>query len=84
MGQRVRRHEHDNRFVLLAPNQVENEFLVGVIGSCCMQGGTLAVSIIRGVSVANPWISETPDSELSFWPLGQNKIKCHGIIASGN
>lgn len=67
---------HENRFVLLAPNQVENEFRVGVMGSYCMQGGTLATSIIRGVSVANPWTSETPDTELSFlasW-LEQNQM----------
>lgn len=71
LGHRVRRHQHENRLVLLAPNQVENEFLVGVMGSYCMQGGTLATSIIHSVSVANPWTSETPDTELSFlasWP----------------
>lgn len=84
MGQRVRRRDHDNRFVLLAPTQMENDFLVGVTGSCCMQDGTVAVSIIHGVSVANPQTNETSDTELSFWPLGQNKIKCHGITASGN
>lgn len=84
LGQGVRSNDHDNKFVLLAPNQVENEFLVGVIGSSCMQSGAVAVSIIHGVLVANPWTSETPDTELSFWPLGQNKIKCHGITASGN
>lgn len=50
---------------------MENEFLVGVMGSYCMPGGTFATSIIHGVSVANPWTNETPGTELSFlasWP----------------
>lgn len=70
--------------MLLAPSQVENEFLMEAMCSFSVQGRTLATLIIHGVLVANPWTNKTADTELSSLPSCPEQNKCHDITASGN